>query len=414
MRQMRGVWRGSVVGVVVVCVVLVLLVTVVEADDDVRAEGFGSIVASDDFDSASSIDDGAGDNSGESSPADQVVTQHRPPVSEGKPPPYRPKETKVFRVLVTGGAGFIGSHLVDHLLSEGHSVIVLDNLFTGLKSNLKQHLDNPRFEFIRHDITHPINLEVDQIYHLACPASPVHYKYNAVKTLKTSFLGTMQMLGLAKRINARFLLASTSEVYGDPLEHPQKESYWGNVNPIGERSCYDEGKRVAETLTMDYHRQEKVDIRIARIFNTYGPRMVLHDGRVVSNFVMQAIRGEPMTVQGHGRQTRSFCYVSDMVDGLIRLMNAETEGVTQPVNIGNPSEFTVLELADTVREVVDPDAKIEHVPMTPDDPRQRQPNIDRAKQLLGWSPVVPLKEGLKNMAEDFRHRIHDTTNDHSF
>jgi len=405
-------WRWRVAALVVAVALAAAAATAAAAmgaatDEDADAEGLRPLAAAEDFDSTRTRAGFDDTDVGGVPPADQVVMQHRPPVADGAPPPYRVKDGKLFRVLVTGGAGFIGSHLVDRLLAEGHSVIVLDNLFTGLKSNLKQHFDNPRFEFIRHDITHPINLEVDQIYHLACPASPVHYKYNSVKTLKTSFLGTMQMLGLAKRINARFLLASTSEVYGDPLEHPQSETYWGNVNPIGERSCYDEGKRVAETLTMDYHRQESVDIRIARIFNTFGPRMVLHDGRVVSNFVMQAIRGQPMTVQGRGTQTRSFCYVSDMVDGLIRLMN--TEDVTVPVNIGNPAEFTMLELADAVREVVDSTAKVEHVPMTPDDPRQRQPNITRAKQLLDWSPKVSLKEGLKYMADDFRARIHEGT-----
>eukprot|EP00184_Porphyridium_aerugineum_P003776 CAMPEP_0184699718 /NCGR_PEP_ID=MMETSP0313-20130426/5883_1 /TAXON_ID=2792 /ORGANISM="Porphyridium aerugineum, Strain SAG 1380-2" /LENGTH=349 /DNA_ID=CAMNT_0027158841 /DNA_START=392 /DNA_END=1441 /DNA_ORIENTATION=- len=327
-----------------------------------------------------------------------------PPLKQGHPPPHLAGGSiKERRIAVTGGAGFIGSHLVDKLMEQGHFVIVIDNLFTGHKSNLQKWLGHPRFEFILHDVTLPINLEVDQIFHLACPASPVHYKYNPVKTLKTSFLGTMRMLGLARRVKARFLLASTSEVYGDPLVHPQTESYWGNVNPIGERSCYDEGKRVAETLTMDYHRQEGIDVRIARIFNTYGPRMALHDGRVVSNFVGQAIRGEKLTVQGNGAQTRSFCFISDMVDGLIRLMNSNYSD--SPVNIGNPGEFTILELSEVVKEVVNPNVEVEFVPLTPDDPKQRKPVIDLAKEVLGWEPKVQLREGIAAMAEDFRSRI---------
>ena len=316
-------------------------------------------------------------------------------------PPNRVGDSK--RILVTGGAGFIGSHLVDRLMEEGHSVIVLDNLFTGRKSNLAAHFSSPRFEFIRHDVTEPISLEVDQIYHLACPASPVHYKYNPVKTIKTSFMGTYNMLGLAKRTSARFLLTSTSEVYGDPLEHPQRESYWGNVNPIGERSCYDEGKRVAETLTMDFHRQDRVDVRVARIFNTYGPRMALNDGRVVSNFVGQALRGEKLTIQGNGSQTRSFCYVADMVDGLMKLMNADE--VDGPVNVGNPGEFTIEELAHVVKSVVSSKTELSYVPNTPDDPRQRKPDISKAKRVLDWEPKVQLKDGLKHMAEDFEKRV---------
>ncbi|KAA8495590.1 UDP-glucuronic acid decarboxylase 3 [Porphyridium purpureum] len=331
-----------------------------------------------------------------------ILDEHRPPITQNVPPPQR---GPALRICVTGGAGFIGSHLVDKLMSmeEGHTVIVVDNLFTGSKENLAQWFGNPRFEFIRHDVTFPLNLEVDQIYHLACPASPVHYKWNPVKTLKTSFLGTMQMLGLAKRVKARFLLASTSEIYGDPLVHPQAESYWGNVNTLGVRSCYDEGKRAAETLTMDYHRQEGVEIRIARIFNTYGPRMSLSDGRVVSNFVGQAIRGEKLTVQGNGQQSRSFCYVSDMVDGLIKLMN--TEGIDGPVNIGNPNEFSILELSAIIRDVVNKNVEIDFVPQTQDDPKQRQPDISRAKAWLGWEPKIQVAEGIKKMATDFRTRI---------
>lgn len=318
-------------------------------------------------------------------------------------PPNR-HETKK-RILVTGGAGFIGSHLVDRLMDEGHMVIVVDSLFTGKKSNLQRHFSNPRFEFIRQDVIEPLYVEVDQIYHLACPASPIHYKYNPIHTLKTSFMGTYNMLGLAKRTHARFLITSTSEVYGDPLVHPQVEEYWGNVNPIGERSCYDEGKRVAETLCYDFKRQNGVDIRIARIFNTYGPRMALNDGRVVSNFVGQAIRGEQLTIQGSGNQTRSFCYVSDQVDGLIRLMN--TDEVEGPVNIGNPTEFTIRELADVVKRIVEPSTDVTYTQLTPDDPKQRKPDISKANELLSWKPAVELEDGLKLMAVDFRQRIND-------
>ncbi|KAI3728155.1 hypothetical protein L6452_16785 [Arctium lappa] len=322
-------------------------------------------------------------------------------------------KAKSMRVLVTGGSGFVGSHLVDRLMARGDNVIVVDNFFTGRKDNVLHHLRNPRFELIRHDVVEPILLEVDQIYHLACPASPVHYKYNPVKTIisffldgycdhKTNVVGTLNMLGLAKRINARFLLTSTSEVYGDPLEHPQVETYWGNVNPIGVRSCYDEGKRVAETLTMDYHRGLNIEVRIARIFNTYGPRMCLDDGRVVSNFVAQALRKEPMTVYGDGKQTRSFQYVSDLVEGLMRLMEGEHVG---PFNLGNPGEFTMLELAKVVQDTIDPNAKIEFRPNTEDDPHKRKPDISRVTELLGWQPVVPLREGLPLMVSDFQQRI---------
>lgn len=309
---------------------------------------------------------------------------------------------KVSRILVTGGAGFVGSHLVDRLIERGDHVIVIDNYFTGRKENVLHHVGNPRFELIRHDVVEPIMLEVDQIYHLACPASPVYYKYNPIKTIKTNVMGTLNMLGLAKRVGARFLLTSTSEVYGDPLQHPQAESYWGNVNPIGVRSCYDEGKRTAETLTMDYHRGHGMQVRIARIFNTYGPRMCIDDGRVVSNFVAQALRKEPLTVYGDGKQTRSFQYVSDLVEGLIRLMEGDHVG---PFNLGNPGEFTMLELAKVVQETIDRNAKIEFKPNTEDDPHKRKPDISKAKELLGWEPTVSLRDGLPRMVDDFRQRI---------
>ena len=322
-------------------------------------------------------------------------------VAKSMPVPI-PKATRL-RVLVTGGAGFVGSHLVDRLMERGNIVIVADNFFTGRKENIMHHLQNPFFELIRHDVVEPMLVEVDQIYHLACPASPVHYKHNPVKTIKTSVMGTLNMLGLAKRVGARMLLTSTSEVYGDPLQHPQKEDYWGNVNPIGVRSCYDEGKRVAETLCFDYHRQEGVDIRIARIFNTYGPRMALEDGRVVSNFVSQALRGEPLTVYGDGKQTRSFQYVDDLVAGLMALMDNEDE--IGPVNIGNPGEFTMIELAEVVKEIVNKDAKIEFKENTADDPGRRRPDISLAKKALGWEPKITLKEGLPKMVEDFRERL---------
>ena len=306
------------------------------------------------------------------------------------------------RILVTGGAGFIGSHLIERLIAEKHEVICLDNFYTGHKRNILKWMEHPYFEMIRHDITEPIRLEVDQIYHLACPASPVHYQYNPIKTVKTSMMGTLNMLGLAKRVKARFLLASTSEVYGDPEVHPQSEEYWGNVNPIGIRSCYDEGKRIAETLSFDYYREHKVDIRVARIFNTYGPRMFENDGRVVSNLVVQALRGIPLTVYGDGSQTRSFCYVSDLVDGLMRLMNGDYIG---PVNLGNPDEYTILELAQNVQNLVNPDAQIKFEPLPSDDPRRRRPDITKAKTWLNWEPTVPLQQGLKLTVEDFRARL---------
>lgn len=307
------------------------------------------------------------------------------------------------RSLVTGGAGFVGSHLCAYLVKRGDHVICLDNFFTGTKDNVKSLLDKPNFELIRHDVVNPILLEVDEIYHLACPASPVHYKYNPIKTTKTSFLGTMNMLGLAKRTNAKMLLTSTSEVYGDPLEHPQTEAYWGNVNPIGERSCYDEGKRVAETLCMDYNREHGIDVKIIRIFNTYGPNMALDDGRVVSNFLAQALLGEPITVYGDGQQTRSFQYVSDLVAGIVAVMNAPDHG---PYNVGNPGEFTMLELAQIVKEVTGSDSEIVFKENTADDPKQRKPDITKAKELLGWEPKVVLKTGLALMIDDFKRRLH--------
>ncbi|MFZ1699901.1 MAG: UDP-glucuronic acid decarboxylase family protein [Pyrinomonadaceae bacterium] len=299
------------------------------------------------------------------------------------------------RILVTGGAGFIGSHLCERLLNEGHEVICLDNFFTGRKVNIDHLADNRRFELIRHDVTEPILLEVDQIYNLACPASPVHYQHNPVKTVKTNVMGTINMLGMAKRVGARILQASTSEVYGDPLVHPQTEDYFGNVNPIGLRSCYDEGKRVAETLMMDYHRQSGVDTRIVRIFNTYGEHMLVDDGRVVSNFIVQALRGEDITIYGDGTQTRAFCYVSDMVSGLIKLMNAEADDIHLPVNMGNPGEFTMKELAEQVGIASGKAINIKYQPLPPDDPKQRRPDISRAKKLLEWEPKVSLAEGLK-------------------
>ena len=309
------------------------------------------------------------------------------------------------RILVTGGAGFIGSHLCERLLGEGNEVLCLDNFFTGRRENIFGLLDNPRFELLRHDVTEPILLEVDQIYNLACPASPIHYQYNPVKTVKTSVMGAINMLGLAKRVRARILQASTSEVYGDPLVHPQTEEYWGNVNPVGLRSCYDEGKRLAETLMTDYHRQNHVDIRIARIFNTYGPRMLENDGRVVSNFIVQALRGQPLTLYGEGQQTRSFCYVDDLIEGLIRLMN--TENLHDPVNLGNPGEFTIKQLAEEVIKTCESKSGFTYLPLPADDPRQRRPDITRAQTLLGWNPTISLHEGLKKTVEDFQARVSD-------
>jgi UDP-glucuronate decarboxylase len=306
------------------------------------------------------------------------------------------------RILVTGGAGFIGSHLCERLLNEGHEVVCLDNFFTGRRANVAHLMDNKNFELIRHDVIEPVLLEIEQIYNLACPASPVHYQYNPVKTVKTSVMGMINMLGLAKRVHARILQASTSEVYGDPLVHPQTEDYWGNVNPIGLRSCYDEGKRLAETLMMDYHRQNGVDTRIARIFNTYGPKMMENDGRVVSNFVVQALRGEELTIYGTGEQTRSFCYVDDMVEGLMRLMNAGGESIHDPVNLGNPGEFTMKELAEEVAKACGTELKIKYLPLPQDDPQQRKPVIDLAKTLLDWEPVVKLSVGLPKTIEYFR------------
>lgn len=308
------------------------------------------------------------------------------------------------RILVTGGAGFIGSHLCERLLTEGHDVICLDNFFTGNKDNIIHLMDNHRFEVIRHDIVEPILLEVDRIYNLACPASPVHYQYNPVKTVKTSVMGTINMLGLAKRVKARILQASTSEVYGDPQIHPQTEDYWGNVNPIGIRSCYDEGKRVAETLLMDYHRQNNVDIRIIRIFNTYGPRMAENDGRVVSNFIMQALRNEDITVYGDGSQTRSFCFVSDLVDGMIRMMENELSFIG-PVNLGNPVENTILEFAEKIIKITASRSGIINNPLPQDDPKQRRPDISLAIQKLGWKPAVDLEQGLQNTAKYFADRL---------
>ncbi|MGP0129296.1 MAG: UDP-glucuronic acid decarboxylase family protein [cyanobacterium endosymbiont of Rhopalodia musculus] len=306
------------------------------------------------------------------------------------------------RILVTGGAGFIGSHLIDRLMEQGHDVLCLDNFYTGHKRNIEKWFDNPYFELIRHDITEPIRLEVDQVYHLACPASPIHYQFNPVKTIKTNVLGTLHMLGLAKRVKARFLLASTSEVYGDPDVHPQPEEYRGNVNCTGLRACYDEGKRVAETLALEYYREHKVNIRIARIFNTYGPRMLENDGRVVSNFIVQALERKPLTVYGDGSQTRSFCYVSDLVEGLIGLMNNDYIG---PINLGNPGEYSVLELARIIRGMINPDMELVYKALPQDDPRKRQPDITKARTYLAWEPTISLKEGLELTIKDFQQRI---------
>ena len=309
------------------------------------------------------------------------------------------------RILITGGAGFIGSHLCERLLKEGNDIICLDNYFTGSKSNIKHLIGNPYFELIRHDITHPYFAEVDQIYNLACPASPVHYQYNSIKTIKTSVMGAINMLGLAKRVNAKILQASTSEVYGDPSIHPQPETYWGNVNPIGPRSCYDEGKRCAESLFMNYHHQNNVKIKIIRIFNTYGPRMNANDGRVVSNFIVQALKGEDITIYGNGKQTRSFQYVDDLVEGMIRMMNTDDKFIG-PVNIGNPGEFTMLELAEKVIELTKSNSKIIHLPLPQDDPLQRKPNIELAyEKLKSWEPIMKLEEGLQKTIDYFKKII---------
>lgn len=304
------------------------------------------------------------------------------------------------RVLVTGGAGFLGSHLCDKLIKEGNDVICVDNLFTGSKDNIRHLLDNPYFEFIRHDVTEPLYVEVDQIYNLACPASPPHYQYNPVKTAKTSVCGALNMLGLAKRVKARILQASTSEIYGDPEVHPQPEEYWGHVNTIGVRSCYDEGKRMAETLFSDYHRVYDVDTRIIRIFNTYGPRMNANDGRVVSNFIVQALKNEDITIYGSGKQTRSFCYVDDLIEGMYRMMN--TDGFNGPVNLGNPHEFTMLELAEKVIQLTGSTSKLVFEPLPSDDPVQRKPLINLAKEKLSWEPEIQLEEGLKKTIEYFK------------
>jgi UDP-glucuronate decarboxylase len=304
------------------------------------------------------------------------------------------------KVLVTGGAGFVGSHLCERLLQEGNEVVCLDNYFTGQKQNIVHLLDNPFFELIRHDVTMPFFIEVDEIYNLACPASPIHYQYNAIKTMKTSVMGAINMLGLAKRIKAKILQASTSEVYGDPQVHPQVETYWGHVNPIGERACYDEGKRAAETLFVNYHKQNKVRIKIIRIFNTYGPRMHPNDGRVVSNFIVQALKGNDITIYGDGSQTRSFQYVDDLVEGMLRMM-ASREEFTGPVNIGNPNEFTILQLAEMVIKFTNSKSKIVRMPLPPDDPSQRQPNIELAKKELDWSPKIPLEKGLVKTIDYF-------------
>lgn len=305
------------------------------------------------------------------------------------------------RVLVTGGAGFLGSHLIDKLLEQGHEVLCVDNLFTGMKRNIEHLHNHPRLEFMRHDITFPLYVEVDEIYNLACPASPIHYQYDPVQTTKTSVIGAINMLGLAKRLKCRIFQASTSEVYGDPAVHPQTEEYWGNVNPIGSRSCYDEGKRCAETLFFDYHRQHGLDIKVARIFNTYGPRMHPADGRVVSNFIVQALRHEDITIYGDGSQTRSFCYFEDLIDGFIKMMESD-DAITGPVNIGNPGEFTIRQLAEMAIEMTTSRSRIVYLPLPEDDPTQRQPNIDKARALLGWEPRVSLSEGLTHTIEYFR------------
>ncbi|KEO54710.1 UDP-glucuronic acid decarboxylase family protein [Thioclava pacifica] len=308
------------------------------------------------------------------------------------------------RILVTGGAGFLGSHLIDRLLAQGHEVICADNLFTGTKRNIEHLHGHPRFEFMRHDVTFPLYIEVDEIYNLACPASPIHYQHDPVQTTKTSVHGAINMLGLAKRVGCKIFQASTSEVYGDPSVHPQPEEYWGNVNPIGPRSCYDEGKRCAETLFFDYHRQHDLDIKVARIFNTYGPRMHHADGRVVSNFIVQALRGEPITIYGDGQQTRSFCYVDDLIEGFLRLMDTD-KSMTGPINIGNPGEFTIRELAEKTIALTASTSELIEMPLPADDPKQRQPDISKARELLNWKPKVELEEGLERTIKYFRTRL---------
>lgn len=312
------------------------------------------------------------------------------------------------RILITGGAGFLGSHLADRLLDQGHEVICVDNLFTGSKRNIAHLRDNPNFEFLRHDIIHPLHIEVDEIYNLACPASPVHYQHDPISTTKTSVLGAMNMLGLAKRLGCKVFHASTSEVYGDPTVHPQPESYWGNVNPIGIRSCYDEGKRVAETLFFDYQRQHGIDIKVVRIFNTYGPRMHHADGRVVSNFIVQALRGDPITIYGDGQQTRSFCYMDDLVEGFIRMMDTE-EGVSGPINLGNPGEFTIRELAEKTIALTGSKSELVQMPLPSDDPKQRKPDITKAKEMLGWEPKIKLDEGLERTIAYFQSILPEVT-----
>ena len=305
------------------------------------------------------------------------------------------------RALVTGGAGFVGSHLCERLLEDGYEVLCIDNYYSSTKANIAHLVDHPRFEVIRHDVTFPLYVEVDEIYHLACPASPIHYQRDPVQTTKTAVHGSINMLGLAKRTGAKILLTSTSEVYGDPLEHPQNEDYWGNVNPIGPRACYDEGKRAAETLFFDYYRQHGLKIKVVRLFNTYGPRMHPNDGRVVSNFVVSALHGRPLTVYGNGEQTRSFCYIDDLVEGLVRMMQTD-DSVTGPINLGNPGEFTIAELAHLVLDQTQSRSELEHLPLPPDDPVRRQPDITRARQILGWSPTVTLEEGLAPTIDYFR------------